>query len=210
MRRWRVWTTVALALVVAAGVVGPRVAAQGGALDGSWVVAVTEKAGALGFLGHRHAIEVTDWTADVDWRPEDPASSRASFTVPASALRIDTDRAREIAGLGSGPGADDVEELQEKMLSSENLDAASHPRLRLEVTGVEPLKGGDLRVTADLTVKGRTRTVRFPVQVERSGSGATFSGSFTVAQSDFGIEPESIAGVVKVADPVEIRFRVTV
>lgn len=212
----------ALSLGVALAVAfAPRAAGQGSGgaaspdLGGdTWVVAVTEKAGALGFLGHRHSVEVTGWSADVAWDADDPAASRAVFTVPASALRIDTARGRELAGLEGGPGEDDIAQLQEKMLSAENLDAAGHPELRLEVTRVETLSksgaAGELRVTAKLTVKGRAVPVRFPVTVERSGSGAVFSGAFTVNQTDFGIEPESIAGVVKVADPVEIRFRVEV
>jgi polyisoprenoid-binding protein YceI len=178
----------------------------------SWVVAVTEKAGALGFLGHRHAVIVTDWTAEIDWRPEEPGTSRATVTVPARSLRIDTTRGRELAGLDEGPSADDVVELQEKMLSAENLAAAQHPELRFEVTGVERSGTGDLEVEGRLTLRGRSRTVRFPVKVEpgRAGGATYFSGSFTVNQTDFGIEPESIAGVVKVADPVEIRFRIAV
>jgi polyisoprenoid-binding protein YceI len=89
-------------------------------------------------------------------------------------------------------------------------DAVGHPQLRLAVTKVERRSASELRVTGRLTIRGETRPVRFPVKVERSGSGAVFSGAFTVKHTDFGIEPESIAGVVKVADPVEIRFRVEV
>jgi polyisoprenoid-binding protein YceI len=178
----------------------------------SWVVAVTETAGALGFLGHRHSVLVTDWTAEIDWRPKEPGTSRATVTVPARSLRIDTTRGRELAGLDEGPSADDVVELQEKMLSAENLAAAQHPELRFEVTGVERSGTGDLEVEGRLTVRGQARTVRFPVKVEpgRAGDTTYFSGGFTVNQTDFGIEPESIAGVVKVADPVEIRFRIAV
>jgi polyisoprenoid-binding protein YceI len=208
-------TVAALGVVLAVAALTPRAGQGGGAASptlggGSWVVAVTEKAGAFGFLGHRHSVEVTEWSAEVEWNADDPAASRAAFTVPASSLRIDTARGRELAGLEGGPGEDDVAELQEKMLSAENLDAAGHPRLRLEATKVERRSAGELRVTGRLTIKGKTRPVRFPVTVERSGSGAVFSGAFTVKQTEFGIEPESIAGVVKVADPVEIRFRVAV
>jgi polyisoprenoid-binding protein YceI len=206
-----------LATILAVAALAPGAAGQGGGSPaapelggGTWVIAVTEKAGALGFLGHRHSVEVTDWTAEVGWNPDDPAASRAVFTVPASSLRIDTARSRKLAGLDGGPGKDDVAELQEKMLSAENLDAAGHPELRLAVTKVERRSASELRVTGRLTIKGKTRPVRFPVKVERSGSGAVFSGAFTVKHTDFGIEPESIAGVVKVADPVEIRFRVEV
>ena len=178
----------------------------------SWVVAVTEKAGALGFLGHRHSVLVTDWTAEIDWRPSEPGASRAHVTVPTAALRIDTERGRELAELEEGPSADDVAELQETMLSPENLAASEHPEIRFEVTGVERTGARDLEVEGRLTLRGRSRTVRFPVRVEpgRGGGATYFSGSFTVHQSDFGIEPESIAGVVKVADPVVVRFRIAV
>lgn len=199
-----------VALVFTCGADEAGAAGEGYGIDpgASWVVAVTEKAGIAGFLGHRHAILVTDWSADVAWRPEEPAASRATVTVPAASLRIDTARGRELAGLDGGPGADDVAELQEKILSPENLAAEEHPELRLEITGAEPRDGG-LRVAGRLTVRGRTEAVRFPVEVEELTGGAVrVSGSFTVKQTAFGIEPESIGGVVKVADPVEIRFRI--
>lgn len=198
-----------LAAVALVFTCGTRGSASGYSVDpgGSWVVAVTETAGLAGFLGHRHSILVTDWSADVEWRPEAPAASRATVTVPTASLRIDTERGTALAGLDDRPSPEDVAEIQDKMLSAENLAAAGHPELRLEVTAVEP-RGGGLRASGRLTVRGRTVPVRFPVAVEESGGGAVFSGTFTVKQTDFGIEPESIAGLVKVADPVEVRFRI--
>lgn len=177
--------------------------------DDSWVVAVTETAGLFGFLGHRHAIEVTGWSADVAWQPDEPGASRADFTVAARDLRIDTAQALERAGLGDGPDEETVAELQEKMLGPANLHAAEHPELHLELTRVAAEAEDTLRVAGELTVRGRTEPVELPVAVgRRQDGGWEFTGSFTVRQSDFGIEPESVAGVVKVADPVEIRFRV--
>lgn len=179
--------------------------------DGTWFVAVTDTGGLFGFLGHRHAIEVTGWSARVAWDPDEPAASRADFSVPARSLRIDTAQARERAGLDDGPDAETVAELQDKMLGPENLAAAEHPELRLELTEVSGDPEERLRVAGELTIRGRTEPVELPVRVERrDGGGWVFTGSFTVDQSDFGIEPESVAGVVKVADPVEIRFRVAV
>lgn len=190
---------------------GAEGAGEGFRLDpeGSWVVAVTDRAGMLGFLGHRHAVLVTEWTAEVDWRPDEPAASRATVTVPARGLRIDTARSLELAGLRGGPDGKTVAELQEKLLSPRNLAAEEHPELGWRLTRVEGRRGGDLRVEGELTLRGESRAVRFPVKVEEGrGGAAVFSGRFTVRQSDFGITPESVAGVVKVADPVEIRFRV--
>jgi polyisoprenoid-binding protein YceI len=60
-----------------------------------------------------------------------------------------------------------------------------------------------------LLLRGGAREITVPVRVARLESGAfRFSGEFDVRQTDFGIQPESIAGVVKVADPVTIRFDV--
>ena len=62
-------------------------------------------------------------------------------------------------------------------------------------------------VRAELMRHGRSGRVDVPVHTPRLETGATsFSGELTFRQSDYGIEPESIAGVVKVADPVAIRF----
>lgn len=177
--------------------------------EGSWVVAVTDKSGALGFLGHRHAILATDWRAEVDWRPEAPSESRARFTVPAASLRIDSDGALKLAGLDKGPDADTVKKLQAKLLDAQHLAAAEHPELAFETAAVE--RSGEKRLTVEgkLTIRGQTRAVRFPVEVSQERGTARFSGGFTVRHTDFGIEPESVAGVVNVADPVEIRFQVT-
>ena len=211
-----------------AGLAGAlAVAGQGGETDGvpeasstdafridreeTWVVAVTDTGGLFGFLGHRHAIEVTGWSARMEWQPERPAASRAMFSVPARDLRIDTARARELAGLEDGPDEETVAELQDKMLGPENLAAAEHPELRLELTEVSGDPEERLRVAGELTIRGLTEPVELPVRVERRDDGGwVFTGAFTVNQSAFGIEPESVAGVVNVADPVEIRFRVAV
>lgn len=169
---------------------------------------VTGRAGALGFLGHEHAILATEMSGDVCFEPGNPAGGRGTVTVPIASLRIDSDRARELADLGSGPDADTVQDLQKKMLSAENLAAEQHPAVRFETTSVRPRQGGTLEVEGRLTVRGRAQAVRFPVEVASLSGGAfRLEGSFEVKQTSFGIEPETVAGVVKVADPVDVRFR---
>lgn len=208
-------STAALAAAgVAALLLGPSAgAAAAGSLavdaEESWFVAVTDRAGLLGFMGHRHAVLATEWTAELAYDREDPSASSIEVTVPTAALVIDTDAALALAGLEGGPDAETVEELQGKMLGPENLAAEAHPRISFASTAVERTGRGRLRVTGDLTIRGVTERVRVPVRVESAGGGAVrFSGSLTVKQTAFGIEPESVAGVVKVADPVEIRFEV--
>lgn len=57
---------------------------------------------------------------------------------------------------------------------------------------------------------GHDHTVTVPVQVSFEQDGLRFSGQFTIRQTDFGMEPESVAlGSVHVKDEVQIRFRLS-
>lgn len=175
----------------------------------SHLYVVTHRAGALGFLGHEHAILATEWSADLCFDPAAPVSSpvRAEITVSTKALRIDTDEARRLAGLAKGPGPEDVKTLQEKVLAPQNLAAESHPSIRLKATSVTGGAGGKTEVQGSFTLRGVTDTVRFPVTVEQQKGGRVrLSGQFRLKQSTFGIKPESVAGVVNVADTVDVHF----
>ncbi len=95
------------------------------------------------------------------------------------------------------------------MLSEENLAAAQHPRLTFKSSSVSLEGDSEVILEGPLTLRGQTRTVRFPVTVSRpSGKGIMLSGRFEVLQTDFGIEPESVAGVVNVANNVDIVFEI--
>src|SRR4030095_13920354 len=175
----------------------------------SHLYVVTHRAGALGFLGHEHAILATEWSADLCFDAAAPASSpvRAEITVPTKALRIDTDEARRLAGLAKGPGPEDVKTLQVKVLTPQNLAAESHPSIRLKATSVTGGSGGKTEVQGSFTLRGVTDTVRFPVTIEPQKSGQVrLSGQFRLKQSTFGIKPESVAGAVNVADAVDVHF----
>jgi hypothetical protein len=52
------------------------------------------------------------------------------------------------------------------------------------------------------------REVSVDAELSREAGGYVARGTFEIAQRDFGIEPASIGGVVKVANEVEIRFEV--
>ncbi|MQA92036.1 MAG: hypothetical protein GEU90_17730, partial [Gemmatimonas sp.] len=112
-----------------------------------------------------------------------------------------------LAGLGGGPSAGDVVEIQSKMLDSDHLDAAGHPEIRLELSSVEEPQPGLLDVVAQMTIRDISTPVRFSARLERLDSRKIrVTGGFSVRQSEFGIRPESVAGVVRVADEVDIRF----
>jgi polyisoprenoid-binding protein YceI len=176
----------------------------------SHILAIAGKGGLLRFLGHQHAVQATEWSADLMFDAEDPARSRLRLHVPVRGLRIDTERAIALAGLTSRPSADTVQDLQEKMTGPRFLDAARFPEIVFESQTVTRTGEGTLRVGGSLRLHGQTRPVTTHVRVTRVDPAAhRFTGELAVKQTDYGMKPESVAGVVDVADEVVIRFDVT-
>lgn len=134
------------------------------------------------------------------------------MTVSVSSLRIDTKEARRLAGVDpeGGPGEEDVRKLQTKMLSAESLAAQQHPMLEFDSRSVAR-DGGRLVARGPLTTRGRTREVSIPITISPAGGDRyDFRGEFSVKQTDFGIDPETVAGVVNVEDVVfSMRARLT-
>ena len=73
---------------------------------------VTHRAGLLSFFGHKHAIVPGEWRAELCLAEPIPRSAHGKVVIQSRSLAIDTDSARALAGLGSGPDADDVLEIQ--------------------------------------------------------------------------------------------------
>jgi polyisoprenoid-binding protein YceI len=171
----------------------------------STIAARTDKRGLLSaFGGHKHGIIATQFAGALCADPATLQDASVVISVPAAGLRIDTPEARRAASLpSSGPGAKDVPAIQQKMLSPGNLAAGEHPALRFESTAADR-KGDTLLVRGRLTIRGRTSSVAVPLHIERSGGTYRFSGTFSVRQTDYGMRPESIGGVVSVADPVTV------
>lgn len=91
------------------------------------------------------------------------------------------------------------------MLGETNLDAARYPELRFESSRVRAA-GDTLFVSGALTIRDRTRAIVVPIIAAEEGDRIRMRGAVDIRQSDFGIRPESIAGVVKVADVVNLNL----
>nr|WP_246328903.1 YceI family protein [Brevundimonas lenta] len=111
----------------------------------------------------------SDWSGDIIFDPASLSRTRANVVVQAASLRlspsIGTDRA-------TGPGF---------------LDAARYPTIRFVLLSVEPAGGDSYNARADVTIKGRTNAVSFPVDLRATGDRAHLTGAFTVNRTDFGI-----------------------
>ena len=159
------------------------------------------KAGAFSFAGHTHEVEAPLRRGIVHFDADDPSRHDVRLEFDAAAMHV----------TGRGESASDVPKVTATMLGDAVLDVARYPTITFESTGVSA-KGSaarlDLSVTGRLTIRGRTQTVAAPVAVKISGDRLTATGTFVVKQTDFGITPISVGGVVKVKNELNITFTI--
>jgi uncharacterized protein with FMN-binding domain len=115
--------------------------------------------------------------------------------------------AADLRALDPGLAPSKRAEVQTRMLSAQVLDVAMFPDVTFTSTSIEP--GGTDRwmIAGRLTIHGRAQPVAFAA----AGRDGSYHGSVELKQSDFGIEPISIAGgTVKVKDKVKVEFDIVV
>jgi polyisoprenoid-binding protein YceI len=175
----------------------------------STLVVKLKKAGLLRFLGHEHGIVPGAWSAVVQFDADDLAGSSITVEIAAPELVIDSDSARQLAGVDpDGPNLEERAQIQADMLSADYLDAESFPLIRFESSALRRRSEETLHISGTLSLHGVSREVELDADLAPDGAGLVVRGEFTIAQRDFGIEPASIGGVVKVADEVEVRFEI--
>ena len=186
-------------------------AAVEAAAEDSFVAVRLDKGGLFAFAGHQHGILATEWKAEVCFDPERLEQTSVRFSIATPGLRIDTAEARRRAELepDSGPGEDDVVEIQRTMLAPENLAAEEHPAVTFQSSSARSTGQGRIELRGDLTIRDRVRPIVLPVEIRLQPDGRVeFIGEGKLKQSDYGIKPVSIGGVVKVKDQVTTLFQV--
>jgi polyisoprenoid-binding protein YceI len=99
----------------------------------------------------------------------------------------------------------DRAEIQSTMLGPKVLDAARYPEIRFTSSRVESSGPQRFRVTGTLQLHGASRELSFDV----TGGPDHYQGKTKLKQTDFGIQPVSVAGgTVKVKDELELEFDV--
>lgn len=159
------------------------------------------RAGLFAFAGHNHEVAAPGLSGTVILDVTDVTRSRVTLEVDAAAMRV----------TGRGEPAADVPEVQRVMLSERVLDVERHPAIAFEsrrISLVGRAAGGlRLRIDGDLTLRGTTRPVSVPVDVQLAADRLTAAGKIRLRQTDFGIRPvTAAAGTVRVKDEVEVEF----
>ena len=160
------------------------------------------RAGLFKFAGHEHEVLAGSLTGRILADPEALERSSVRLSFEAGALRVS----------GQGEPAEDVPKVQEAMLGPRVLDVARFPTVVFESRGVagKALGGAayELQLQGELSLHGQTRTVALPLRVELTAGRLVATGRTKLRQSDYGIRPISVAGVVKVKDELTIDFAI--
>ncbi len=98
-----------------------------------------------------------------------------------------------------------------KVLHEEVLASERYPTIKfLSVSLTNVQKSGDQRsftLNGDLTLRGVTRRVAFPVKVTISGKQLRATGEENIKQTDFGLTPYSGGlGTIKIGDQLKVSF----
>ncbi len=167
------------------------------------------RGGPLGRFGHNHVVGggvVTGKVALAD----NLADSRFLLTVDLAGLEVDRPQWRREAGekFASVPSDEDIAGTRDNMLGEKVLDVVRYPHVRIESVGIL----GDLpefSVLARITLKDTTRSLPVPVNLKHEANRIVATGTFTLTQSEFGIEPFSILlGAISVQDDLQINYRI--
>ena len=148
------------------------------------------KAGLFSVAGHEHWVHAG--FAEGSLNAKEPA--RVAFKVDARTLKVAPD---------DKLSAEKQSEVQNTM-HSEVLESQKFPDIIFKSTAIQSIQAGRWLVTGDLNLHGQTR----PVRVEVRAADGGYTGSAKLKQTDFGIRPVNVGGVVKVKNELEITFSV--
>lgn len=167
------------------------------------------RGGHMARLGHNHVIASRHLDGVVHLT-DDPSRTQFDVRFPVNELTVDEPALREAAGADFPAGVPESarEGTRRNLLSVALLDGASHPAIRLRSLDVKQGPGG-LDVGVEITIKGQTRQVRVPMQVELRADELVARGEFPLRQSELGLEPFKVAmGTLVVLDEMRVRFEI--
>lgn len=120
-------------------------------------------------FGGTHSGRFDQWSGDIVFDPNNSTVSTANVTVQTGSLRM---QPSAVTNRAIGPGF---------------LDAARYPTIRFALRSLEPLGADRYTARADVTIKGVTRPLAFPVDLRLTDGRAHLTGAFMVDRTQFGI-----------------------
>lgn len=131
-------------------------------------------------------------TGSVNYNPASPEATRASVDI-------------DIASFDLGDA-----EYNKEVLKKEWFNAPQFPKASFVSTGFKAAANGAMTASGNLSIKGKTMPVSFPVKISKDGTATTFDGTLPIHRLDFKIGEGDWSDTGMVADEVVIQFHVVV
>lgn len=175
--------------------------------DDSSVHVLVYRGGTLANLGHNHVVSSKSVNGYV-WLHADVQRSGFDLAMPVNDLMIDDNAARMAEGADFPPNVPEDAKAGTKrnMLSEGVLDGERYPRISLKSVAISGARSNP-QIRASITIKTQTHEVSLPATLSEQGQTLRVRGAFEIKQSDFGIEPYSVAlGALQVQDVLRVKF----
>ena len=167
----------------------------------SLITITVRRSGPLARMGHDHIVATRQLEGFVDLQ-----QGRTELRFRLDQLTVDEAALRKQAGLATQPSADSIDGTRHNMFSKV-LQAEAYPWVLVRAE-LEPGRRDMLH--AHITLHGVTHAYQVPLQLKDDGARLQASGTFTVKQSDFGIEPFAVfGGALSVKDELALQFAIS-
>jgi polyisoprenoid-binding protein YceI len=155
--------------------------------------------GMLSALGHSPTFAIRDFTGEANFDLASPDRASLSLRIRADSLELMDDVKSK-----------DRREMESTMNQSV-LESAKYPEIVFTTTSASstPLSAGRYQVNAsgNLSLHGVTRPLVVPAQMAILGDMIRVSGEFPLSQTNFSIQPVSVAGgTLKLKDELKFTF----
>lgn len=170
----------------------------------SQILVRTYSGGVMGLLGHEHIIASQDVQGYILLN-KSTGLCQVDLFAPLGELKVDDPQLRAEAALKTTPSASAVDGTKKNMLKS--IDAANFPFARLHSSDCSAaLSGNNTKV--ELTIHGVQQQRQLAIAMQTQEKQLIVSGKFSILQTEFGIEPFSIAnGLIKVEDKLDLTCK---
>lgn len=165
------------------------------------------RGGTMAQLGHNHVISSNSLSGYV-WLHDSLDRSGFNISLPVNELLVDDAQTRLAEGAEFRSTVSDAARAGTKtnMLKPEQLDGERYPVIRLHSLSI----GGSReqpQIRVQIVIKDQMREANVSARLTSSVDTLHVTGEFSLRQTEFGIQPYSVAmGAIQVQDQLTIKF----
>lgn len=156
-------------------------------------------------LGHSHGVEGKLQEGRIAF------AEGGKLVFDMASFTADARTARERVGLTPEFAKEQAKQVNDAMLGERTLHVKRFPTAVYEIKSLKPLDGqkvgqpGKYAVEGAFTLRGKERIVRFDALLGKQPDALRLTGTFSLRQTDYGIEPYSaLGGLLRVADELTV------